>query len=140
MSLASNPIFSYPSLVLFLLIFLIGGLEGVSVNESNIEVPIYLYKVVSKKHWEKSEEEKELFLRPVDDAFIHFSEEHQVDRIIKKFFSDCMEVVVLKIDASLLKGKLVKERNPGGENKYFHLYDGSIPFDSILEVEMTPSS
>jgi uncharacterized protein (DUF952 family) len=119
--------------------FLIGNLEGLPMNESNIEFPAHLYKVIAIDHWEKSKQEEGLFLTSADDAFIHLSEEHQLDGIIRKFFSASAEVVVLKIDVSMIEGRLVKEKNPGGENKYFHLYDGFIPFDSILQAEVIRS-
>ena len=132
MSLVSNPASAYSSLVLFILVFFAADLNGVPVNENDIEVPIYLYKIIEESHWKKSEQEKKLLLTPADDDFIHLSEEHQLDGIIKKFFPGKEDVIVLKIDVSSIKGKLVKESNPGGKNRYFHLYDGFIPFNSIL--------
>ena len=71
-----------------------------------------------------------------DTEFIHFSLYHQLDRIIQKYFKDEKEYVVLKINPSKLEGTLVFETNPGGVNKYYHLYEGAIPLDSIQAVEI----
>ncbi|MFT5319745.1 MAG: hypothetical protein ACI8RA_003027 [Chlamydiales bacterium] len=124
------------TLAYLLIMFCVGYLEGVPVSESSIEQSKYLYKVLTKDRWVESQNKERLILGPIDDDFIHFSEEHQLDHVIKKFFSDDQKVVVLKIDVSLLKGRLVRESNPGGSNKYFHLYEGFIPFDAVISSEV----
>lgn len=42
--------------------------------------------------------------------------------------------MVLKIDPSKLIGKLVFEVNPGGTQKYYHLYNGKIPLNAVIEA------
>lgn len=44
-------------------------------------------------------------------------------------------MVILKINTSKLIGEMVFESNPGGVAKYYHLYRGYIPFESILEAK-----
>jgi len=84
--------------------------------------------------WAKSRET--VHLPSMDADFIHLSTEDQLERIIKKFWVDVSEYVVLKIETEKLPGKLVLETNPGGTNQYYHLYDGSIPLSAIVETKI----
>jgi peptide deformylase len=97
-------------------------------------VPKYLYKILSNRNWLATQARKALILSAEDDAFIHFSTEDQLDRIIAKYWKD--SYTVLKIDASLLEGDLRFETNPGGSAKYYHLYRGFIPYDAIVESKV----
>ena len=97
------------------------------------KVPQYLYKVISVENWQASTSLGHVKLTSEDGEFIHLSTVDQLDRIIGKYWASVPEFVVLKLDTSKLLGKLVYEKNPGGENKYYHLYDGTIPLDSVIE-------
>ena len=98
--------------------------------------PRYLYKVLSMDNWEASRCQELIQLASDDAAFIHFSKEDQLDRIVDKYWANATKFVVLKIAAEKLPGKLVFEANPGGENKYYHLYEGAVPFNSIVELRI----
>ncbi len=93
-----------------------------------------LYKVISTSQWKNSEEH--VSLSEMDREFIHFSKADQLDRIVNKFWRGENEYVILAIDPKLLPGDLVYETNPGGTSKYYHLYNGSIPKEAILHVEV----
>ena len=95
--------------------------------------PTYLYKVLSVEDWGKSC--KKVSLSSMDTDFIHLSTKDQLDRIIEKYWADASQYVLLKLDVEKLKGKLVLEANPGGTNKYYHLYNGSVPLSSIVEMK-----
>lgn len=95
------------------------------------KTPAFLYKVLSLEDWKKSQGRETLQLSSADAEFIHFSREDQLDRIIQKYWAGDSEYVVLKVETAKLPGKLVFETNPGGTAKYYHLYDGSIPLDSV---------
>ena len=97
------------------------------------ETPKYLYKVLSLENWQLSEEKRALVLSDMDDDFIHLATEDQLDRIVSKFWADASTYVVVKVESKKLKGRLVLEKNPGGETKYYHLYNGSIPKDAVAE-------
>lgn len=99
-----------------------------------MDAPQFLYKILSLKDWEKSQSRNTILLPKDDEAFIHLSREDQLDRIIEKYWSKTPEYVVLKIDVKLLPGRLAFEANPGGTNKYYHLYGGSIPVKAVVEV------
>jgi uncharacterized protein (DUF952 family) len=98
------------------------------------ERPTYLYKVLSMDDWAKSSET--VHLSSMDADFIHLSTEDQLDKIIEKYWAGVSGYVVLKIETAKLSGKLVLEANPGGTNKYYHLYNGSIPLNAIVESKI----
>lgn len=99
--------------------------------------PAFLYKVLSMDDWTKSLDT--VHLSSSDADFIHFSTEDQLPRIIEKYWADVCEYVVLKIETASLPGNLVLEANPGGINKYYHLYGGSIPLSVIVESKVITS-
>ena len=100
-------------------------------------VPQHLYKIISTEDWKKSQSQNNVELSSKDDeVFIHLSKDDQLDRIIGKYWSEKSEYVVLKIDTSQLNGRLVYEGNPGGINKYYHLYNGSIPLKAVVEAKL----
>ena len=101
--------------------------------QQNEMTPHYLYKVLSVEDWQKSQGMESVKLTDADQDFIHLAREDQLDRIVGKYWDKVPEYVVLKIDPTKLPGKLVFEANPGGENKYYHLYDGSIPLKAVIE-------
>lgn len=94
---------------------------------------MYLYKIVSPKQWENSQEQKKVELTSFDDAFIHFAQEDQVNGVIQKFWFNKPHIV-LKIDSEKLVGTLVLERNKPEGEQYYHLYNGSIPLSSVLQT------
>lgn len=67
------------------------------------------------------------------EGFIHCSFANQLDSVIKRYFGDVKEIVVLEIDADRLVSKLVVEPSTGGED-YPHIY-GPINTDAIVRVE-----
>lgn len=98
------------------------------------ETPKFLYKILTTQQWEKSKQSPTVLLTDFDYEFVHLAKKEQVEKTIKKFFSS-HDVVILEILPEKLIGTLKYERNPGGENYYFHLYNGQIPMSSIHHVE-----
>lgn len=96
--------------------------------------PEYLYKIVSAEAWEKSSGQKDLVLSPMDDSFIHLATAEQVPRVLQKFWRDD-EYVVLRVATSKMAGRLIYERNEGGQNRYYHLYEGRIPLEAVVDRE-----
>jgi len=103
------------------------------VNLDNTEVarPKYLYLILSKELWEKSLQANRLILPTQKDPFIRLAKEEQIEPIIEKYWRG-VENVILKIESENMLGSLVYETNPGGSNKYYHFYNGFIPFDAIV--------
>lgn len=117
--------------------FVLHGKEKmVSHKEVIMEVqpPQYLYKIISLRNWQSTQRRKTVQLSAEDSSFIHFSTEEQLEKIIKKYWCDVPQFIVLKIDTHKVEGTWSFETNPGGTNKYYHLYDGCIPLSSILEA------
>lgn len=102
-------------------------------NLENKMTPQYLYKILSVEDWKKSQSMDVVKLTDADQDFIHLAREGQLDRIVGKYWDKAPEYVVLKIDTKKLPGKLVFEASPGGENKHYHLYDGSMPLKAVVE-------
>ena len=98
-------------------------------------VPTYLYKVLSIENWKTSQDKKSLVKLPEDKTFIHLAKKEQLKRITSKFWKHAPKHIILKLDRKKLAGKLVFEANPGGTNKYYHLYNGSIPWAAIVEAK-----
>lgn len=94
----------------------------------------FLYKIVTINTWNESLDKDSLKLSEFDRDFIHLATEEQVPKIIQKFFPNEIEVCVLKLEVNKLIGDLVKEKNPGGETEYYHLYNGSIPKTAIVDI------
>ena len=113
------------------ILLLLMAFFGCSKTESP---PAYLYKVVSVEDWEQSC--GTVRLSSMDDAFIHLATKAQLPKILDKYWSGVPEYVVLKVKTSKLPGRLVFETNPGGETKYYHLYDGSIPLDAVVDSKI----
>ena len=67
------------------------------------------------------------------EGFIHCSFTEQLDAVIRRYYSDADEIVVLEIDPSLLTSKLVIEPSTGGEN-YPHVY-GPINKEAVVGTE-----
>jgi uncharacterized protein (DUF952 family) len=67
------------------------------------------------------------------EGFIHCSFAEQLEAVIRRYYSDADEIVVLEIDPTLLTSKLVVEPSTGGEN-YPHIY-GPINKDAIVGTE-----
>lgn len=96
---------------------------------------MFLYKVMAKSDWKLSQNEGRLRLGSIDKEFIHLAMEDQIQKVLDKFWAAGPECVVLKLDSKKFKGRLVKEKNPGGTQEYYHLYDGFIPLDAVAEVK-----
>ncbi|GAB5410983.1 MAG: hypothetical protein ChlgKO_00970 [Chlamydiales bacterium] len=95
-----------------------------------------LYKILSLENWQKSQSQEILALSDDDKDFIHFSTRDQLERVRKKYWPEGSKYVVLEVDSKKLLGRLVLEANPGSANKYYHLYDGAIPLQAIVALEL----
>ena len=115
----------------------ITAVEQRRADMSSVETatPAYLYKILSCRHWLATQARKAVILSADDEAFIHFSTEEQLPGIIAKYWAASGSYIVLKIETARLQGKLLYEANPGRETKYYHLYEGFIPFTAIVDVK-----
>jgi len=98
-------------------------------------LPEFLYKIVSKEYWDKSQNMSVLVLPPEDDTFIRLAEKGQVGPMLKHWLKVPM-IYIMKLDTNLLQGRLVKEKEKGGTTEYYHLYEGVIPWDAVMDLEV----
>lgn len=96
--------------------------------------PAYLYKIVAPDKWQESSNLENLKLDPVDNEFIHFSTEEQLERILTKYWAN-RPYILLEVDTAQLPGQMKFETNPGGVAKYYHLYNGAIPLKAVKIVK-----
>lgn len=99
------------------------------------KIPSFLYKVLSVQDWEASQGQSKIKLSPEDHKFIHLSKEDQLGKIRAKYWNHVPHII-LKLATAKLPGKLVFEANPGGTNKYYHLYNGFIPLNAVSGVHI----
>jgi|SRR5579862_2516774 len=105
-------------------------------NMESVHAPQYLYKIVSLRLWHATQNRNNVTLSAEDDAFIHFSTEDQLERIIDKFWSEVPQYVILKIETAKVTGEWAYETNPGGTTRFYHLYKGFIPINAIAEAKI----
>lgn len=106
----------------------------------DLPTPPHLYKILSLTAWTASQGQERLALGPDDARFIHLAEAHQIERIARKFFSGEPEVVVVELDPTQFVGRLVLEANPGGSQRYYHLYEGYIPQAAVVSHRVLKNS
>lgn len=102
------------------------------MNQEN-QPPQYLYKIVSPEDWQESLLNMQIVASPLDLHFIHLATESQLAHVTQKFWHG-KNYIILKLDTKKMKGRLAYETNPGGTTHYYHLYDGEIPVDAVVEV------
>ena len=107
--------------------------EKAAMEETN-QSPRYLYKILSFRNWRATQHRKTVQLSAEDDAFIHFSTEDQLPDIVKKYWADAPQYVILKIDSNQLEGRLTFETTSGAVSSY-RLYDRSEEHTSELQSQ-----
>ena len=118
---------------ILLIIIILGLAYQMKTNQDQrekISSPQKLYKVLSPDSWKRSQSKNYIERGPLDTDFIHLATKEQLASIIEKFWKD-KEHIVITLDTRLLEGDLRFESNPGGKNKYYHLYNGDIPLKSV---------
>ena len=113
--------------------------QNIKLQGEEMEVPRYLYIIVSPEIWEVSLKTDALALPPHHDRFIHLAKQDQVAHVTQKFWGRA-DYYILKVETEKLIGRLVYETNPGGKNRYYHLYDGVIPLESVVESTFIKSN
>lgn len=114
-------------------------------GEKNVSVSEYLktdkvYKIVSSESYDATNElDAVKFMTLEQDAgFIHASFGNQVEDVLKKFFVDNRDVIVLELDQNVLAAngtELRKEQNHADGDFYPHLYGKmQIPANAVVAV------
>ena len=109
-------------------------IESKTMEKEN-STPKFLYKIISPEQWQESLRKNQVVTSPIDKDFIHLAKEEQVNQVVQKFWNH-MDHVILKLDTTRLKGRLIYETNPGGTTKYYHLYEGNIPLEAVVDASV----
>lgn len=94
--------------------------------------PTVLYKLITAECWEKSKDSDKIWTDSTDEKFIHFSTEDQWKAIIKTKYANT-NWILLTIDTTKLEGTWELEWDKNQTEKWFHLYNGSIPKTAVIE-------
>ena len=106
------------------------------MKQQKTEPPKHLYKVLALDLWQKSQNKKNVLLSQEDTPFIRLQKEDELGRLLHYWNKLDVPHVVLKIKASKLEGRLVFEAKLGGSTKQYHLYNGYIPMNAIVESKI----
>ena len=82
----------------------------------------FIFKIIEKDEWLKA---KELGTyggsnKDLEDGYIHFSEEDQVEETLKKYYSNKEDLILLKVNAFKLEHLLWEQASNG--DMFPHLY------------------
>jgi len=99
----------------------------------------FIYKICSKSELEeaKTKNKFEGSKKDLEDGFIHFSGEDQVERTLKKYYTDQKELVLLKIDTLKLDHLIWEQASDG--NMFPHLYSSLDISNIVDEIKITLS-
>ena len=94
---------------------------------------MHIYHVVPEGLWESFRGSAYETENLDAEGFIHCSFAEQINEVLKRYYSDAKRVMIIEIDPSKLRSKLVVESSTGGEN-YPHVY-GPINIDAVVGVQ-----
>ena len=82
----------------------------------------FIYKICTKLEWSEFKEKNQFkgSRKDLEDGYIHFSGEEQIEGTLKKFYSNQKNLILLKI-ATLKLDHLIYEQASDG-NMFPHLY------------------
>lgn len=67
------------------------------------------------------------------DGFIHCCLSDQTEQVLRNWFSEAADLLLIEIDADRLVSKLVFENLKAGEEQFPHIY-GPINLDAVVRV------
>ena len=97
----------------------------------------FIYKISTKSEWQEVKNKGELkgSKKDLEDGYIHFSGEDQVEGTLKKFYSNKKDLILLKIDTLKLDHLLWEQASDG--NMFPHLYSSLDLSNVVDEFEIT---
>ena len=92
----------------------------------------YVYKIFTKLELQNAKEKKEFqgSKKDLEDGYIHFSGEDQVEGTLKKFYSNQKDLILLKVDTLKLDHLIWEQASDG--NMFPHLYS-SLDLSSVVD-------
>ena len=82
----------------------------------------FIYKICTKSEWQEIKNKGQLIgsKKDLEDGYIHFSGEDQINGTLKNFYSNQKDLILLKIDTLKLDHLLWEQASDG--NMFPHLY------------------
>jgi len=92
----------------------------------------FVYKICTKSEWQEIKDKGRLTgsKKDLEDGYIHFSGEEQVEGTLKKFYSNQKDLILLKVDTLTLEHLLWEQASDG--NMFPHLYS-SLDISNIVD-------
>jgi uncharacterized protein (DUF952 family) len=104
----------------------------------NMSAPRFIYHIADLIEWEKQKESIVYTSYSLDDeGFIHCSKLEQIPSTLKRFFKNRSDLVILKIDTTLIRVPVIYEAADDGSGFFPHVF-GAIAIASVVEVYNYP--
>ena len=97
----------------------------------------YIYKIIDKDDWQKAKD-KDFYpgsSKDLQDGFIHFSGEEQVNGTLKKYYLNQKELILLKVETLKLDHLIWEQASDG--NMFPHLYSALELLNVVDEIEIS---
>jgi uncharacterized protein (DUF952 family) len=99
---------------------------------------MFIYHITSAREW--SDAQAAGLYTPANfnaDGFIHCSFKDQVAIVANKYYKEVDDLVLLKIDTTLVPANIVEENLEGGSEDFPHIY-GKLPADAVVASAPLP--
>ena len=92
----------------------------------------FVYKICTKSEWQEVKNKGQLIgsKKDLEDGYIHFSGEEQVEGTLKNFYSNQKDLILLKVDTLKLDHLLWEQASDG--NMFPHLYS-SLDISNVVD-------
>ena len=92
----------------------------------------FIYKICTKSELREAKDKKKFegSKKDLDDGFIHFSGEEQVEGTLKKYYSNQKELMLLKVETLKLDHLIWEQASDG--NMFPHLYS-TLDLSNVVE-------
>ena len=92
----------------------------------------FVYKICTKLEWQNIKTKGQLIgsKKDLEDGYIHFSGEDQVEGTLNKFYSNQKDLILLKVDTLKLDHLIWEQASDG--NTFPHLYS-SLDISNIVD-------
>ena len=97
----------------------------------------FIYKICSKAELKEAKNKNNFkgSKKDLEDGFIHFSGEEQVEGTLKKYYSNQTELILLKVDTLKLNHLIWEQASDG--NMFPHLYSTLDLSDVVEEIKIS---
>ena len=105
----------------------------------NLNYKQYIYKVISKEHWQNCQQSDEILPMEIDikDGYLHFSTLAQLKETLRLYFANRSDLILLALRAIDVKQQLKWEKSRNNE-LFPHIYGtidiGLIQFSEPIAV------